>query len=962
MSQTLADGRRTGRDNDVAHPQGENVNPTFNRRTLLAGSAGAVASVGLGAGFVGNTSRPAFGADNVVLVDQGQPRASVLLPASPTTEEQWAADKIIEHLREITGATLPLGDAGPVVIRIGRAVDHTFDPDTNPESHRIAISSDRVDVSGPTPLGTQHAAYELIRSWGVRWFLPGEFGQYHPQTDTLDVQPATTQVDPPIDFRTAPQFYLYAPPPRGTAPDLDLTESSELGRAHLVPDSRKYPHRGLGGHGIPTSPKANKATEPELFVLENGVRTGQLDVTHPEVATRAIRAAREIMAAEPDRKFITMSPNDGMGFGHSDWDAEDWDPLIGTWSVTDRYVRFFNVILADLQQDWPDIGICFFTYINYMRAPVNVTPNPRILPMFAPITIERMHSVADPAGWERRYLLRLIQQWRDTGVEFASYPYLYNLADPGTPFSPWSQIQHDLPAFHAIDGMRGLRAEPTPEWGYDGASLYGYLRFPWAPEVDPQEHRAEFLTLAYGPAAAAMGTHLAQLEQAYADADFTAGGSYDLINILTPAVWTQLEASLAAAEAAAASDPAATAHVALTRKAFDFGTPFLAAIRAFQSLDFAGALAKFTEASEAGHAAINTKPVAIYPYRAQYINWFWKNPISLAVPKTTGDNTLVVAAEDEWEAVIDNTGAGVDDGLFARGDDAVGWRTLKTRSLTWSAQGLRYLLPGGVWYRQRLSVPSSYAGRKLGLWLGIVDSAARVWVNGNEATKVSGGALGAWDFDISGLIAYDAPNTVVVHVQRSFLNELGTGGIMGPGLIYAGAAAEIDVVPPAAPAGPSEHAAAWDAEWRELALVRRKAPTGTRLGNEFEAILDPAGNVIEVGLWEPEIGSQHWLTLSTVRRPSDQGLAYYRGGIVYRQRLRTMRGEPTKVWLARPLGAVSAWLDGEAGEVTAAVDGTVTIAFPRTLRRGDTLVIHVDVPTADTPGLSGLIGPVVAFE
>lgn len=111
------------------------------------------------------------------------------------------------------------------------------------------------------------------------------------------------------------------------------------------------------------------------------------------------------------------------------------------------------------------------------------------------------------------------------------------------------------------------------------------------------------------------------------------------------------------------------------------------------------------------------------------------------------------------------------------------WQPIRTSSRTWSDQGLRYY-KGLAWYRQTLDIPAEAQGRRVFLWFGAIDEAAKVWVNGRPIGISPKIVFKPFELDATEAIRPGKPNTVVVCVANETLNELGTGGIMGPVMFY----------------------------------------------------------------------------------------------------------------------------------------------------------------------------------
>lgn len=66
-----------------------------------------------------------------------------------------------------------------------------------------------------------------------------------------------------------------------------------------------------------------------------------------------------------------------------------------------------------------------------------------------------------------------------------------------------------------------------------------------------------------------------------------------------------------------------------------------------------------------------------------------------------------------------------------------------------------------------------------------MDSQARVWLNGQDLGEQRASNFGLLEFDISAAVRRDAANELLVAVDNTFPNEIGTGGLLRPALIYA---------------------------------------------------------------------------------------------------------------------------------------------------------------------------------
>ena len=709
----------------------------------------------------------------VVLVRDGVARGSIVLPAEPDGLETRAAEELAAHIEKITGAAIPIAageQAVGVRIYIGRSAP---DADTSvariraggedPASFRLLVNETDVRLVGMSPRGTLIAAYELLEQLGVRWFVPGDIGTVLPETRTLSLRRQDTIQHPGFSGRLL-----------SDVPNLWF-QRVRMGGFNS------------GGHG--PGWRSDPRNEPELYMTENGRRTGKLDVSHPEVLRRTAEVWRGHIAKNPAIEYISVGPYDGLGFGEHAWDAGDMDPLHGRVSVTDRYVKFFNLLLAEIRKQHPHVGLGFYCYSQHMRPPVREKPDPKILPILAPIDVCRFHSIDNPRCWERQYIRQIVDGWMPLGVKMMYRGYLFNLADAGLPFSMLRQIRAEYPYYHRA-GMIACRVECKPAWSYHGPSLYLAARIMWDPKLDVDALLHDYFTKFYGPAAEPMQDHFDRLERAYAEADFHTGNTFDIPHILTPPVMRELERSLERAEGAVPDGSVYAERVHMTRVGFDFGTAHLKMMAAVNGFDFAEAKRQLDRIlGDLVPAAFDHEPILLSrQYGLNFINRFWTPTVESGYERITGENEIVATLPDEWLFIADPFDGGEALGLWKPETGTGAWSPLKTWSQSWSNQGLRYY-KAEAWYRATASVDERFRGRPIRLWLGGIDDTAKAWINGTELKVLSRGSapIGRpWEFEATESIRFGQSNVVVVKVSNRHLNELGTGGITGPAMLWAG--------------------------------------------------------------------------------------------------------------------------------------------------------------------------------
>ena len=714
-------------------------------------------------------------AASVELVEDGQPRAVVVLPAEPEADEQLAADELVLHLRKMSGAELGIVSATAELpdkllpIYVGGAANADLDRRTreqgdDPSSFALVVERKRIDVRGLSPAGTLIGVYELLEQLGVRWFFPGDIGTVIPATRTVEVERQTTV--------QAPSF-----PARWAAGHVSKKKTWQrrlrMGGPHFPP-----------AHGVHL-PKSHAFEEhPEYYALIDGERKKrQLCVSNPEVLKGAVETTKAHFAKSPDSPWIGIGPNDGRGYCECEnctaLDGGDWDPFAAHMSMTDRYVWFFNEILKGIEDEYPDKRICFYSYASYNRPPVKYTPDPRIIPAFAPITLCRIHGLGNPICPEKdKYYRWLVQEWGKIIPDVYDRGYWFNLADPGLLFPMVHRIRAQIPISHEL-GITGWRVECLGHWGSETPSLYIAGKLMWDHEADVDELLQDFCEKYFGPAGDPMRRYLDVIDSAVRDADVHTGCSHDIPN-LYPAETRKHARALLAEAAGQTGDDVYAERVRIFTEVFAYTEAFIDMLERRAAHDWAGAreaLARLDSLRETV-TSYETEMV-VKRYAVSYLKRFFRPCTEQGIERALDTGRLLAGLNDEWEFNMDAEQVG--ESLQWYTEDLTGgnWRTIRSSSQSWSNQGLRYY-KGAGWYRQRVTIPADAKGQKVLLWFGGVDELASVWVNGQPLGDSPGRAFVPFEMDASAVVRPGEVNLLVVRVRNTKLNELGTGGITAP--------------------------------------------------------------------------------------------------------------------------------------------------------------------------------------
>ena len=614
--------------------------------------------------------------------------------------------------------------------------------------------------------GTHFGVCELLEQQGVRWFMPGDLGTVIPAKKTVAVANQETAQAPSFASRW---FQM---------PNREWQVRVRCG-------GPVFP----GAHGLPGLPKF--AAAPEMYALIDGKRSPrQHCLSNPKVLDAVVKdvLARRKKGLGP---VIGMGPNDGRGFCECDeckkLDGGDFDPFSNEPAVTDRYVWFFNRVLEELGPEHKDVKLAFYIYHSYMRPPVKWKPDPRIMGALAPIALDRVHGFSNPVAPEKSYARWLYQEWGKLMPELYDRGYWSNLADPGFPFIIVHRLRDEIPACHAL-GVKGWRVETFPNYAAMLPSNYIAAKLMWNHTADVDALLKDFAEKFFGPAAEPMGAYVTLMDAALRDSPYCTGSAWDMPFHYPTAVRAKARALLADAAKRAAGAGVYEVRVKLIADTFEMLEAFIAMLEARTKCDFPAAKKELDRLDAAAERLMGTKPVPMisagrFSTYVNYMKRFYRPATEQGYARVSGGNKLVAAAADEWQFLIDPPKVGEAIGLWRAGNTGGNWQTLKTSSSSWSNQGLRYY-KGLAWYRQTVDVPPAFAGKRLFLWCGGVDEKAKVWVNGKPIGISPGAAFYPFELDATAA-AKAGKNEIVFAVVNDVVNELGTGGIVAPVILYA---------------------------------------------------------------------------------------------------------------------------------------------------------------------------------
>lgn len=554
-------------------------------------------------------------AGRVVLVEDGQPRAVIVMADDAPRNTVTAVGELRDYLERMSGALLPVqpdvgGATSETRIWIGghpdlagrvSGLDLTF---AHPEEILIAArdGGDLVlagnDASGS---GTALTIYTFIQDvLGVRWLWPGELGEDVPEQSTLAFEPFTIRQHPIIRQRN----YRHRPV------NQDPSQSADDLRRWMVRQRMGHGFRSFSmsaGHAFTDWWERFGAEHPEYFALQPDGTRGpynpgrpdgvKLCVSNPGVHERWLaEAERQLARGSEGARVLSASKNDWAHMGVCTcadcraWDHPDGRTIRLRWAggvtaeqvaLTDRYVRFWNILARGVKSRFPerDILVGAWAYQENASPPVGVALEDNIVIGFVdghPGAYGGFFAFPSDLRQQDREMWR---RWAASARYMVWRPNLGHTVTAGLalPQLPLRRSVEDF-RFLADHAIVGLDIDSVGgHWATQGVQQYLIARLAWDPYADAEAILKDYFHRGFGPAAGPIEsyyTHLETLFYQFVDA-YGSLPRFDqyqrFVEVYTPQALAAVAAHLREAEALVAGVPERfQRRVAFVRIGFDF--------------------------------------------------------------------------------------------------------------------------------------------------------------------------------------------------------------------------------------------------------------------------------------------------------------------------------------------------------------------------------------------------------
>lgn len=750
---------------------------------------------------------------DVTIIDNGQSKAAIFVPArvledtAPELAGIWGTlkpEELRRRLREsvkdmagvlerISGAKVEIVAGPPAAgekrlpILIGElAVEKFGKPQKEypyQQGLRIVVQPGAIGLAGESDLGTSYAVYTLLEQLGCRWYIPSALGECLPSTKTVAFKEQDLSTGPSTIFRG--QWYC----------DNDFGRRNRLGGMLLN-----------AGHALESwVPNELRKEHPEIRAIIKGQQNERLvKWTHPLVAEAISNAILASLEKDPTQLSFSLSPDDGATWDESDdakYDAGDFDAAAQAVAKADRLMVLANRVAEKVTAKYPNVKFGLLAYADYIRPPVREKIHPAVVPEIAPITFSRAHPMNDPGEPNNEGVRYLVEGWGKLVPATSYYFYAFNLAEVASPNPMLTKWGHDIPYIYDKGRCKYWQPETLSNFETCMHALCLGNRMAWDHTQKPQAIVDELHEKFYGHAAKPMAAYWQHIDDIWVKTREFSGCGFGHLRRFTPQKLARAAELLGEAKAAARTD-LEKARVELAAASFAQWDNFMK-LRHDQA---EGRFAKLKEDSDKWDA--NSIALGI-KYEPQYCftKMGWTGERNLAVRyfdafyKLTYDDAARIANNFEiltqpplrtWKYQQDKDKQGEAQGWmkpdFKDGD----WKSTDVAVETWSTLGYHNYM-GSLWYRTTIKLPAIPPGKKVYLWIGSTDGRVKPYINGKPAlyTNDKGETADSFSgycqpasFDITPLVASGADNQISLFCTREFLNELGTGGLLAPPVVY----------------------------------------------------------------------------------------------------------------------------------------------------------------------------------
>ena len=470
--------------------------------------------------LVGSSVVPA---QELTLVKEGASEYVILLSQEASKSEEWAAKDLVEHIRQMSGATLKIESDGrgtpdrAVIVgdgRAARALGMTIDvTKLGEDGFVIRTVGSRLVIAGGRARGTMYGVYEVLSKLGCRWWAPGE--SMIPQMKTIALPAMDMQKVPALEYRDVLYGDLWLGKrdkdhPEGTREWHEgrqwCARNHVHARYHDMPDylgpldTDQAPAHGVLRF-LPL--EEFEKTHPEYYALVRGRRV--LKNTQPcwsnkEAAKVAAANVIKMLDANPKWHFITLGQEDFGVVCECDG-CKAFVEKHGAKSAL--VVTFVNRVAEIVKAKYPDVWLNATAYRWSQKAPTGLRCADRVMITIPPIACNYAQPLSEAWPQENADYKKDLEDWMKICNKIYVCDYSTNFVHYTMPFPNMHVVQPNVKFFieHNVRGLFEEGSHTTNNGQFSKLVMWLCAQAMWNPDADGQKLIEEFCQGYYGPKA-----------------------------------------------------------------------------------------------------------------------------------------------------------------------------------------------------------------------------------------------------------------------------------------------------------------------------------------------------------------------------------------------------------------------------------------------------------------------------
>ena len=463
-------------------------------------------------------------ASEIPLFENGQTSWQVVIPATASNVNKFSAEEFVTAIKKISGVEIPIVYADDLQpgnnIVIGSLKENELVRKMAPflsldegnlldDAIAVHTVSGNLYLAGNNPRSATYAVYHFLREYlGVRWFWPGNDGEFMPKRASFKI--------PEIAFNYQPPFRYRALTPCGNHgnPVIELGVFRMFMNAGLQNGKVKAKTgtvRRVGGHSIGIDSKEFDK-HPDWFAMIDGKRQKGGGVagcwSNPGFNQHVLdRHAKSIRASNAE--ILCAFPYDTT----QRCQCPDCTKIP---NVSARWYVYYAKMVKELQKEFPGLRAAGIAYQEFRNIPDLPKEDLQYLEYVEYCMYNRcyVHPFDDETCPTNKKAMAHVMQWKEKAT-MGVYGYEFDVFDREMYLPIHNQFALSAKTYRKLNMMR-LKTEYPARLQKKGMkkdsaayiiarlSAYVFAMTAWNPDLDVKELVRDFCKYVYGAGADAM--------------------------------------------------------------------------------------------------------------------------------------------------------------------------------------------------------------------------------------------------------------------------------------------------------------------------------------------------------------------------------------------------------------------------------------------------------------------------